>query len=54
MKRYIVKFVELRHYEMSVEAYDEQSAIKRVRTGPEHPRWVNVEVDHFYAQEVTA
>jgi hypothetical protein len=54
MKRYIVKFVELRHYEMTVEAWDEQSAIKHARTGPEHPVWVNVELDRFYAQEVAA
>jgi hypothetical protein len=53
MKRYIVKFAEIRHYEMTVEASDEAQAIKRVRTGPEHPTWVNVELDRFYAHEIT-
>jgi hypothetical protein len=55
MKRYIVKFVEIRHYEMIVDAFDEERAIDRARRGPEHPRWVwvNAELDQFEAQEIS-
>ena len=52
MKRYIVKFVELRHYEMIVDALDEESAIQRATRGPENPVWVNAELDQFEAQEI--
>jgi hypothetical protein len=54
MKRYIVKFAEIRHYEMIVDAFDEESAIKRARTGPENPTWVCVELDNFRAEAITA
>jgi hypothetical protein len=53
MKRYTVKFAEIRHYEMTVDAWDEASAIRRARTGPEHPLWVNVELDNFRAEQIT-
>lgn len=52
MKRYIVKFAEIRHYEMVVDAYDEAAAIKKVRCGPDHPTWVNVELENFRAEQI--
>jgi hypothetical protein len=53
MKRYIVKFEEIRYYEMIVDAWDEASAIKATRTGPDNPRWVNVELENFRAEAIT-
>ncbi|WP_158081535.1 hypothetical protein [Nitrobacter vulgaris] len=53
MKRYIVKFEEIRHYEMVVDAFDEEGAIKKSRTGPDLPTWVNVELDNFRAEAIT-
>jgi hypothetical protein len=53
MKRYIVKFEEIRHYEMVVDAWDEESAIRHARTGPENPIWVNVELENFRAESIT-
>ena len=53
MKRYIVKFAEIRHYEMIVDAFDEEGAIKEVRTGPGLPTWVNVELESFRAEAIT-
>jgi hypothetical protein len=53
MKRYIVKFAEIRHYEMIVDAFDEEGAIRRARTGPENPTWINVELDNFRAEAIT-
>jgi len=52
MKRYIVKFAEIRHYEMVVDAYDEAAAIKKARCGPDHPTWVNVELENFRAEQI--
>ena len=52
MKRYIVKFVEIRHYEMIVDAFDEERAIDRARSGPDHPSWVCVELDNFKAEQI--
>lgn len=49
MTRYIVTFTELRHYEMAVEADDEESAIARARTAPENPVWIAVELDRYEA-----
>ena len=53
MKRYIVKFEEIRHYEMVVDAWDEESAIRHARTGPENPVWVNVDLENFRAESIT-
>jgi hypothetical protein len=53
MKRYIVKFEEIRHYEMIVDAFDEEAAIRRARTGPENPTWVNVDLENFRAESIT-
>ncbi|NEJ60777.1 hypothetical protein GUK21_31890 [Rhizobium leguminosarum] len=52
MKRYVVKFVELRKYEMLVDAFDQESAIQRAIRGPEFPMWINTELDHFEAEEI--
>ncbi|MGH6837491.1 MAG: hypothetical protein ACREDT_01555 [Methylocella sp.] len=54
MKRYIVSFVELRHYQMTVEARDQQSAIEAAKTSPENPVWVAVALDRYEAQEIAA
>lgn len=53
MKRYIVKFEEIRHYEMVVDAFDEEGAIRKARTGPENPVWLEVELDNFRAEAIT-
>jgi hypothetical protein len=53
MKQYVVKFTELRHYEMIVEAFDQENAIQRATRGPEYPKWVNTELSHFNAEELT-
>jgi hypothetical protein len=53
MQKYIVKFVELRHYEMTVEARDEASAIESAKSGPEFPVWTGVELDGFKALPIT-
>lgn len=53
MKRYIVTFDEVRRYEMVVDAFDEESAIRRARTGPENPVWVNVDLENFRAEAIT-
>lgn len=52
MKRYIVKFAEIRHYEMVVDACDEAAAIKKVRCGPDHPIWVNAQLENFRAEQI--
>jgi hypothetical protein len=53
MKRYIVKFEEIRHYEMVVDACDAESAIRRARTGPENPVWINVDLENYRAEPIT-
>jgi hypothetical protein len=53
MQKYIVKFVELRHYEMTVEARDEGSAIECAKSGPEFPVWTGVELDGFKALPIS-
>lgn len=52
MKRYTVKFAEIRHYEMIVDAYDEAAAIRKVRCGPEHPKWTYVELGNWRAEQI--
>lgn len=52
MKRYIVKFAEIRHYEMVIDACDEAAAVKRASCAPEHPRWISVELDNFRAEQI--
>lgn len=52
MKRYVVKFVELRQYEMTVDACDKESAIQRAIRGPEFPVWINTELNNFEAEEI--
>ncbi|MHC2424235.1 hypothetical protein ACVII1_007236 [Bradyrhizobium elkanii] len=53
MSRYIVTFTELRHYEMALEADDEESAIARAKTAPENPVWIAVELDRYKATPIT-
>jgi len=49
MTRYIVTFTELRHYEMTVEANDRESAVEKAKTAPENPVWIAVELDGYAA-----
>jgi hypothetical protein len=37
MQRYIVKFVEVRRYEMTVDAIDPEAAIRFAANGPDNP-----------------
>jgi hypothetical protein len=52
MKRYIVKFIEKRQYEMIVDALDQESAIQHAKRGPENPIWVNTGLEDFGAEEI--
>ena len=52
MKRYVVNFVELREYRMTVDAPDQESAIERAKNGPENPVWIAVRLDHYEAKEI--
>jgi hypothetical protein len=54
MQRYIVKFVEVRHYEMTVDAVDREAATRFATNGPDNPVWIKVELDRFEAQEIAA
>jgi hypothetical protein len=54
MQRYIVKFVEVRQDEMTVDAVDREAAIRFAANGPDNPVWIKVELDRFEAQEVAA
>ncbi len=37
---------------MVVDASDETAAIKKVRCGPDHTTWVNVELENFRAEQI--
>ena len=53
MQRYIVKFVEVRHYEMTV--YNRRkAAIRHSANGPDNPLWMKVELERFEAKEIAA
>lgn len=52
MTRYIVTFTELRHYEMAIEADDEQSALALAKNAPENPVWISVELDRYKATPI--
>jgi hypothetical protein len=52
MKRYKVTFMELRSYEMFVDAACEQTAIELAENGPENPVWLGAELDYFEAEEI--
>jgi hypothetical protein len=52
MKRYVVRFIESRLYEMTVEAGSEEEAIKLAQHGPENPIWLSAELDGFAVVEI--
>lgn len=52
MKRYVVRFIESRLYEMTVEAGSEEEAIKMAKHGPANPIWLSAELDGFAVVEI--
>lgn len=52
MKRYVVSFREVRSYEMTIEAPNEQLAVCWAKRGPEFPVWVGAELEDYQANEI--
>lgn len=52
MKRYLVSFKEVRRYEMTVVAPNEELAIRWARSGLEYPIWTGVDLNDYRATEI--
>ena len=52
MKRYLVSFTEVRHYQMIVRATDEEKAVALAQNGPDHPVRIDTELRDYEAEEL--